>query len=375
SLRERTLMRERIEELRSTLRTSVPKGHEVQMSHRGFPSGKTSETFQPLKTFLEPLANIRDSQKLFDMFVEAIAEYFTVNKGALVLAGKDSDKLSVKAFTGLDIELINQMNQMKEFDTRHGVYRWLWEKDRILITEELGTDELVLVEREAELLKAKLCVPLSIKDREKPLGYVSLGNKLTGEPYSTEEQKFIFALARYAAAAIENALLFEETREKAIKDDLTQLYRRNYYEQRLETELERSKRYGRSLSVAIFDIDNFKSINETYGHLVGDRVLKAVARLMLRRSRSTDVVGRYGGEEFIAILPETEEKDAHNYCERVRLGVKELGKEEVLPADLTVSGGKTSFDPDKDTAQTIIKRADDALLEAKRSGKDRIRNL
>ncbi|UCD55947.1 MAG: response regulator, partial [Candidatus Hydrogenedentota bacterium] len=90
SLRERTLMRERIEELRSTLRISVPKGHEVQTSPRGFPSGETSEAFQPLKTFLEPLANIRDSQKLFDMFIEAIADYFTVTKGALVLAGKDS---------------------------------------------------------------------------------------------------------------------------------------------------------------------------------------------------------------------------------------------------------------------------------------------
>jgi len=257
----------------------------------------------------------------------------------------------------------------------------LWRNGRILFTEHVedatGLEELERIRKEAGILQAKLCVPLG--RRRKPLGYLSLGNKFTGDPFRTEDLEFIFVLAGYVAGAIDNTISFERYKELATRDELTQLYNRRYWKDYLETELERSKRYDRLLSVAIFDIDYFKNVNDTFGHPTGDKVLKAVARFMVRQSRSTDVVGRYGGEEFIVILTETHAKVASEYCERVRRGVEEqLGKEgsgDFVHPGLTISGGMTAFIKDADTYESIVQRADDALIKAKAEGRNRIETL
>ena len=182
-------------------------------------------------------------------------------------------------------------------------------------------------------------------------------------------------LAHEAGLAIDNALLFERTKELATKDDLTQLFNRRHCSNLLRIEMERSKRYRRPLSVAMFDIDHFKIFNDRFGHQAGDKILKGVAQLILSCSRSTDVVGRYGGEEFIAILPETTTDGARDYCECIRVAIERFGKvkrEEFASAGLTISGGAASFDSDDDTFDTFLNRADQALYKAKQEGRNKI---
>jgi diguanylate cyclase (GGDEF)-like protein len=146
---------------------------------------------------------------------------------------------------------------------------------------------------------------------------------------------------------------------------------------RLGTEFRRTRRYDRPLSVLMIDIDHFKSLNDRHGHATGDAVLAACARLMASSLRESDEIGRYGGEEFAAFLPETKLVDAATVAEKLRAAVEALGIEPIdasgSPIHVTISVGVAGL-PDLTVAdhEALVRRADDALYNAKRSGRNRI---
>lgn len=156
----------------------------------------------------------------------------------------------------------------------------------------------------------------------------------------------------------------------AVTDGLTDLYNHRYSYERLEEEAAKAARYGRPLSLAMLDIDDFKHINDTRGHRVGDQVLAALAKTLRDSLRSVDVVGRYGGEEFVAILPNTSKAGAYSLAERLRKDVERLV---VDGLKVTISIGVAEF-PDLDVAEEaqLIEAADAAMYEAKRSGRNRV---
>ncbi len=162
-----------------------------------------------------------------------------------------------------------------------------------------------------------------------------------------------------------------ELSQNLILDPLTQIYNRSYFLQRLEKEIIRAQRYNRPLSIAILDIDNFKKINDKYGHPAGDEVLKQLCRLIEENIRSTDIFARIGGEEFAILMPETSATTAFVMAERLRKTIEET---EFLINDatvsLTVSFGVTSYRK-TDSSEGFIKRADRALYQAKELGKNR----
>ena len=156
-------------------------------------------------------------------------------------------------------------------------------------------------------------------------------------------------------------------------DGLTELYNYRYLHQYLKMELEREKRYKRQLSLVMIDIDNFKSYNDQFGHLVGDLVLKKIAAIFRNATRGCDVLCRYGGEEFAIILPETSKEEAVIVCERIRKSVEaaemvdELGKP---VGKVTVTLGLASFPADADNKDDLIDNADRALYQGKETGKN-----
>jgi diguanylate cyclase (GGDEF)-like protein len=166
--------------------------------------------------------------------------------------------------------------------------------------------------------------------------------------------------------------------ELATIDDLTQLYNRRYFFERFNQEVERAKRYQRPLSCIILDIDYFKRVNDTYGHLSGDQVLIDIAQILKNSCRQSDLAGRYGGEELIILLPETEPNGAMIIADRIREIIEEHqtvgGKGEIIR--VTVSMGVTSLtvlELEKiDKNERIIQYADDALLKAKKEGRNKI---
>ena len=156
-------------------------------------------------------------------------------------------------------------------------------------------------------------------------------------------------------------------------DPLTKLFNRSHLEQRLMESIGRSERFGAALSVIMIDIDNFKSINDTFGHLCGDLVLRQVASLLKETVRQVDIVGRYGGEEFCCILPDTNAENACMLAERLRETVEQAElRFDSQTLHVTISLGVVEYGDTCDVLETLIKAADDALYESKRNGRNMV---
>jgi len=160
-----------------------------------------------------------------------------------------------------------------------------------------------------------------------------------------------------------------ELHDMATRDEKTGIYNYRFFKNVLELEFERAKRGKQKLSLAIIDIDHFKKLNDKYGHLTGDLVLKELAKTLQKNTRRYDVLARFGGEEFVVLLPETPSRAARIVIGRMR---KALSKNPRLKRyRVAVSVGLTEY-KNKDTIQRMIKRADKALYSAKKTGRDRV---
>ena len=160
----------------------------------------------------------------------------------------------------------------------------------------------------------------------------------------------------------------------AITDGLTGLNNRRYFEERLDEETRRSRRYARPMSLLMMDIDFFKQYNDTCGHLKGDDVLRKVAQILQRHSRETDITARYGGEEFVMILPETDPANASRLGDRIRISVEETpfeGEAQIPAKKVTISLGVSCLAQGED-GHDALERADQALYASKQSGKNRV---
>ena len=173
-----------------------------------------------------------------------------------------------------------------------------------------------------------------------------------------------------SAIAAQHAI--EEQRKKAMHDALTGLPNREAYQQRLEQEVHRLQRYGNKLSLMVCDIDLFKRINDNYGHLAGDKVLKIIAKSLQINLRDSDFIARFGGEEFVCLMPETSKEDAKIVAEKLRKKIEgspfNFKKE---PVQITISFGISEF-AEGDSADDVFERADKALYKAKENGRNQV---
>ena len=216
-----------------------------------------------------------------------------------------------------------------------------------------------------------LAVPLLHQD--KLIGVVLVGRKQGRRTYPAEEVELLNLLAHHVATVFENARLFES----ATYESLTGLLRREAILGQLDKELERAERYDRPLTIAMADLDYFKEVNDRYGHLAGDTLLKRIAQVIAGALRSTDWIGRYGGEEFLLVLPETDIAGACGVAEKIRLLVQraQVPMDGGGMAGVTLSIGLASLDDApgrKITARNLIAAADRSLYEAKNSGRNRV---
>ena len=165
-------------------------------------------------------------------------------------------------------------------------------------------------------------------------------------------------------------LLQEQMSLVAYTDPLTNIYNRLHFSHFLDSEIDRVRRYGGTFSLIFFDLDQFKSINDEYGHLVGDEILKEVATIVQKANRSADIFARYGGEEFIILTPATGLAGANVHAERLRKDIAEHQFSEI--SELTCSFGVTEYKADQDDVGSLFKRADTALYHAKHKGRNRV---
>jgi diguanylate cyclase (GGDEF)-like protein len=209
-----------------------------------------------------------------------------------------------------------------------------------------------------------------LEPHERARGVITVARR--GRPFTDDDLEVLRPLGTEAALALENIELHCQVRRQTVTDELTGLWNHGRFRELLNVEIDQVRRYHHPIGLIMLDIDDFKAVNDTYGHPQGDAVLRQVARLLQENSRDADSRARYGGEELSMILPQTDLEGAHAIAERIRTAVEGLriaGTDEQRVLRITASlGVAASTDGDKDA---LIADADGALYEAKRGGKNR----
>lgn len=220
-----------------------------------------------------------------------------------------------------------------------------------------------------------IVVPIEIEG--KFWGTINGISTIKNENFNDSDLRFIYILSNICSIAMYNALLFSKLSELAITDTLTGLYTRNYFIERAKDEIQHATINKSPLTISILDIDNFKNINDTYGHQSGDTVLRKLSDILIGRFRETDIVCRYGGEEFVILMPHTNKEEAIKILEDLRV---KIAKEKIfLPVEsyqpvhisITISIGIRELQAETNIDE-IISKADLALYDAKKTGKNKI---
>lgn len=218
-----------------------------------------------------------------------------------------------------------------------------------------------------------LAAPLKSLADGTQVGSLSLGRR--GAAFSDSDREVFLYLIGQASVSIENISAHERVSEQAVTDELTGLPNNRAFRETIDREMSRAERFDHELSLVILDVDNFKSVNDTYGHLQGDEVLRAIGKILLEEPRAIDEPARYGGEEFVVALPETGVDGAVELAERIRarLAATEIPLLDGSgPLSVTASFGTATIPLSAATVRQLFAAADDALYEAKRSGKNRV---
>ena len=213
-----------------------------------------------------------------------------------------------------------------------------------------------------------------ISELEEPVGSIVLYRRLPHQ-ISPTEINLLEKVCSQFARVVDKILIYHHTRELSITDDLTQVFNRRYFNQRFEREIQRALRYNRPLTVIMADIDHFKSVNDAHGHFYGDKVLQTVAAIMDRNLRKTDILARFGGEEFVVLLPEIDKYHGMKVAEKLRRAVEKYPFPKGAPENgnkITLSLGLSSFPEDATSGEVLLEFADKALYRAKTRGRNRV---
>lgn len=216
-----------------------------------------------------------------------------------------------------------------------------------------------------------------VKAKSRTLGVITLALAAERQIISTSDRELLMSVGSMIGTAIENGQLYQRLKRISDTDPITGLYNHRFIMKRLNGEIRRASRYGHSLSIMMLDVDNFKDLNDIFGHPFGDVALKKIAMATVTACRDTDFVGRYGGDEFLLVLPETKKDAAVHVGERVRtyvgnLSLTPLAREKAINVNPTVSLGLAVYPGCGKTGSDMIISADRNLYFSKRSGGDQM---
>ncbi len=306
--------------------------------------------------------------EIFNESMDLIDGYMSVHEYCLFMIDENKNELSVKACHGFDEGEVEDV----VFKLGEGITGSVAKNGESILIRDVAKDERYMHYKGKKTdVGSFLSIPLTIKKNE-VIGVINIHKKEI-DSFTQSDVELFTEIAYDLANAIEKAKVYEETKELSMRDDLTSLYNRRYCNDNLEKEFIRAKRYGRTFSVIMIDIDNFKMFNDTNGHIKGDEALILTANILKENVRKSDVVARYGGEEFIVLLPEIDHNGVLKAAENLRKAVEEAKyfNEDALPTGkFTITAGVATYPEKAESIIDLIDYADKALYAGKALGRN-----
>jgi len=330
---------------------------------------ETYDYRQTLLSFSSKMGNILNLNELASEMLPAVTKALHVTQAKLLFQNMSSGDF-IAQFAYPEVE--GESGDEFRLNADNPIAAWLVKENVPLSLEQIDSipEFKGLWEAEREQLTASnLRLLCPIKSRGRLVGILALGKKRSYALYSHEDIQLVMSMANQAGNLIENAQLYDQATIRANTDGLTGLYNHRHFHKCLEQEIARGSRFGSIFSLIMLDVDLFKTYNDTYGHLAGDKVLRKIGDYIKGSIRTVDMAFRYGGEEFTIILPEAQLNDAYKVAERIRKTIESKMTSSAMP--LTVSLGVANWPSDGLMREEVIACADAALYRAKQTGRNR----
>ncbi len=310
---------------------------------------------------------ISDLKNLLQYILNQAIEITSAEKGSIMLYNLETDRLNIRVLAGLeDTEYQEKVNnneiRCRSFKPGEGIAGRVFMTSQPMVVNNIREDDL-FIKSETSYVRSIACIPMVVYSDV--IGVINVTNKKKGKEFTEEDVEMLKAVADQAAVAVNKAQLWD----MAVTDSLTGLYVRRYFMVKLQEEIHRAERYNKPLSIVMVDLDRFKKINDTYGHDAGDRALKTISQFFQRNIRDVDAIGRYGGEEFVMLIPDADKEAAFCLAERLRKELAKVKLEDLPP--ITISLGMATYPADGTDIEELIKKADAAMYEAKQKGRNK----
>jgi len=334
---------------------------------------ETARQTQELHIFhdvAKALTSSLDLASILQTIMEKMAEYFRPDTWSLLMVDEPKMELYFAIAVGTASETLKNVR----LKVGEGIAGHVAKYGEKLVVPDVRADKR-FTKRIDEVTQLEthsiICVPL--KSKLRVLGVIQLVN-VDMARFTHEEEFFLQALCYYAAISIENARAVEKIQELTITDDCTGLFNARHLYKTLETEVYRSARFGYEFSVLFIDLDHFKSVNDTHGHLIGSKLLAEIGYLIKAQLRLIDFAFRYGGDEFVVLLPQTGKDSALVVAHRLRDSLRAscFCKEEGLNLNVRASMGLATYPHDAKSPHDIIRQADEMMYMVKNSTRDNI---
>lgn len=323
-----------------------------------------NEIVRAINSSLEP-------KEILKIIMEKTADFVRAEGWSILLVDRNRQELVFEAAAGEAGEKLIGMR----LGINQGVAGWVARTGKSLIVEDVTKDPRFYdgVDKKTKFTtKSILCVPM--KSRDEIIGVVEVINKIGGEPFTKDDLEIFENLVQHVTIALRNAQMYRKMEETSITDDLTKLYNTRYCNQVLDELIKQRITTKANISLIFFDVDFFKLVDDNYGHLVGSDTLRLIGERAKSVIRERDIAVRYGGDEYIIVLPDTDKPTAAIIAERIRKTIEE----KPFPAqdgkyfNVTVTLGVATFPEDALSRDELIGKADKAMYQGKMTGRNKV---
>jgi len=303
--------------------------------------------------------------------MEKIDQFLHPDTWSLLLVDEAKQELYFEIATGSGAQALKDIR----IKIGQGLAGWVAQTGEAVVVPDVSKDTRFFSKvDEKTKMETRSIVAVPVRFRDHALGVIELINCVGPEGFSSRDLGLLEALADYAAIALENARHVQRIHELTITDDCTNLYNARHLNFVLDTEIYRSQRYGYQFTLIFIDLDHFKLVNDTHGHLVGSRLLSEIGSAIKAHCRLIDFAFRYGGDEFVLLLPQTSKENSYIVARRLHKLIRESVwlKDGGLNIRVTASIGLASYPIDATTKADLLHLADEAMYAVKNSTRDRV---